>query len=272
MAKVAPSSVEPVGIGRRARVIRCHLGLSLEVVAGLAGMDERHLARVETGKRHVDRMGQVEDLAAALGCSVVDLTGQPYLPADRASADTLAVVPGIREALCDTTVDDPPGGAARPVGELAEHVRRAAEHLDQDRYPRAGGELGALLSELHVRAGAGDDAVRGAALAALMTACRVAAAITGMIGYHDLALIAARRGLDAADRLGDPVVAASARLGWARTWLAVGARPQAEAANERALADLGAPSAPEAVGLLGRHHLLAARLAARAGRADAADH
>lgn len=31
----------------------------------------------------------LEDLAAALGCSVVDLTGQPYLPPDRTSATTL---------------------------------------------------------------------------------------------------------------------------------------------------------------------------------------
>jgi hypothetical protein len=40
------------------------------------------------------RRGLIEDLANALGCSVVDLTGQPYLPPDRTSVEALAALPG----------------------------------------------------------------------------------------------------------------------------------------------------------------------------------
>ncbi|MGH3776647.1 MAG: helix-turn-helix domain-containing protein [Pseudonocardiaceae bacterium] len=278
MAEAVPVGRQPVEIGRRGRVIRRHRGLSLDGVAGLAGMSADHLSMLEGGERRFERRGQVEDLANAIGCSVTDLTGQPYLPVDRATADALAVVPGIREALCDTTLDDPLDLPARPVAELVRWAQQAHEHLDQDRYAHAGGDLGTLLTELHGHAAARDADTCNAALAAMVTACHVAAAIAGMIGYHDLALSAGRRELDAATRLGDPVVVGLARFGWAWKWVNVGARLQAEAANGLALAELETiadPSAADtgAAEMLGMHLLLAAKLAARAGRAgDARDH
>ena len=66
-------------IGARARTIRRRRGLSLDVVAGLAGISKPYLSVLERGQRGFNRRGLLEDLAAALGCSVVDLTGQPYL-------------------------------------------------------------------------------------------------------------------------------------------------------------------------------------------------
>ncbi|MGH3799825.1 MAG: helix-turn-helix domain-containing protein, partial [Pseudonocardiaceae bacterium] len=246
MAKTVPVGREPVEIGRRARVIRRHRRLSLDWVAGLAGMSADHLSMLESGERRFERRGQVEDLANAVGCSVTDLTGQPYLPVDRATADALAVVPGIREALCDTALDDPLHLPARPLAELVRRVQQAHEHLDQDRYAYAGRDLGTLLTELHVHAAARNADTCNAALAALVTACHVAAVIAGTIGYHDLALSAGRRENDAATRLGDPVVIGLARFGWAWKWVNVGARPQAEAANGLALAELEAVADPSA--------------------------
>ncbi len=274
MARTKLVSHEPVEIGRRARVIRRHRG-SVEVVAGLAGMSGQDLSMLESGECRFTRRGRIEDLANAIGCPITVLTGQPYLPVDRASADALAVVPGIREAILCTTLEEPFERPSRPVAELAQGAQRAHEHLDQDRYAAAGRGLGTLLSELH-RRGAEDADVRSEALAALVTACHVAATIAGMIGYHDLALSAGRRGLDAATRLGDPVVLGLARFTWAHTWINVGARPQAEKANALALAELGTVADPAAADtgaaeLLGMHHLLAATLAARAGRAGDAD-
>ncbi len=278
MAKTVPAGQEPIEIGRRAWLIRRHRGLSMDVVAGLAGISENDLSLLESGQRRFERRGLIEDLAHALGCPVAALTGQPYLPVDRATADALAVVPGIRDALCDCTLDDPLDLPARPVAELAQWAQHAQEHLDQDRYARAGRDLGTLLTELQVHAATDDADTRNPALAALVTACHVAAAIAGTIGYHDLALSVGRRELDAATRLGDPVALGLARFGWAGRWIDVGARSQAGAANRLALAELEAvadPSAAEtgAAEMLGMHHLLAAKLAARAGRAgDARDH
>jgi hypothetical protein len=74
---------------------------------------------LERGERRFERRGLLEDLANALGCAVIDLTGEPYLPGDRVSAEALATLPPISIALFDTTLDDVPDVPARPVDELA---------------------------------------------------------------------------------------------------------------------------------------------------------
>ncbi|MGH3903455.1 MAG: hypothetical protein ACRDTE_04590, partial [Pseudonocardiaceae bacterium] len=56
----------------------------------------------EKGQRGFNRRGLIEDLAGALGCSVTDLTGEPYQPVDRDTADALAAVPGVQVALPTT--------------------------------------------------------------------------------------------------------------------------------------------------------------------------
>jgi transcriptional regulator with XRE-family HTH domain len=70
-------------IGARARMIRCHRGLSLDVAAKLPGIAKGHLSMLELGQRGFNRRSLIEDLADALGCSVADLTGKPYLPPAR---------------------------------------------------------------------------------------------------------------------------------------------------------------------------------------------
>ncbi len=77
---------EASAIGARASMIRRRRGLSQDVVAGLAGISKPYLSQLENSRRGFNRRGLIEDLADALGCSVADLTGQPYLPPDRASA------------------------------------------------------------------------------------------------------------------------------------------------------------------------------------------
>ncbi len=62
---------------------------------------------------------------------MADLTGQPYLPIDRATADALATLPGIAIAVHDATLDDPPDVAARPVEQLAAVASRAKPILMQ---------------------------------------------------------------------------------------------------------------------------------------------
>ena len=90
---------DALSIGARARMIRRRRGLSLDVVAGLAGISKQCLSALERGQRGFNRRGLIEDLAHALGCSVADLTGQPYFLPDRQSADVAAAVAGISTAL-----------------------------------------------------------------------------------------------------------------------------------------------------------------------------
>jgi len=121
---------EATAIGARARIIRRRRGLSLDAAAGLAGISKGHLSRLERGQRAFERRGLLENVAAALGCAVADLTGQPYLPPDRATADALACLPAISVALHDTSLTDAPDGPARPVAELAALAHEANRHTD----------------------------------------------------------------------------------------------------------------------------------------------
>ncbi|MGH3826048.1 MAG: helix-turn-helix domain-containing protein, partial [Pseudonocardiaceae bacterium] len=58
--------------GALARMIRRRRGLSLDVVAGLAGITKRYLSALELGPREFNRRGLIEDLASALGCCETD--------------------------------------------------------------------------------------------------------------------------------------------------------------------------------------------------------
>lgn len=190
-------------IGARARKIRSRRGLSLDVTAGLAGISKPYLSMLERGQRGFNRRGLIEDLADALGCSVVDLTGQPFAPPDRGTADALATIPGISLAINDCTLDDVPDLPARPVEQLVTAAAAANAHLDAAQFSLAGRELGAVLAELHVAAVTGDTDTRRAPLAALAEACLVGASIARHLGHADLAVQTARRSYDAAQRLGD---------------------------------------------------------------------
>jgi transcriptional regulator with XRE-family HTH domain len=250
--------------------------LSLDVAAGLAGISKSYLSRLETGQRQFERRGLLDDLAAALGCSVVDLTGQPYLPPDRATVDALATVPDIQLAIYDCTLHDVPDMPARPITELAKLAQQANVLCDETRYALAGRDLGAVLSELHVHVATGNPDTRRAALAALVEACLAASGTVRTLGRAELAVATARRGYDAAQLLGDPGLTAFAAMQRAGALIRVGARHRSATVLGDALVAVeptADPTAPDtrpaqAAGML---HLSSAQLASREGRASDAD-
>ncbi len=267
---------EARSIGARARMIRRRRGLSLEVAAGLAGITKSYLGMLEHGQRGFNRRGLIDDLANALGCSVADLTGQPYLPPDRATADAMITVPGIEFAVHDCTLDDVPDIPARPVAELARLARQANAHCDETRYALAGQDFGAVLSELHVHAATGDSDTRRAALAALVEACIAASGTMRALGHGTLAAALARRGYDAAEQFGDPALIGFASMQRAGILIRLGARHRAAAvlgdaliAIEPAADPTAADNGPaQAAGML---HLASAQLSSRQGRSGDAD-
>jgi len=176
--------------------------MSVEVAAGLAGISKGHLSMLERGQRRFERRGLLEDLAAALGCAVADLTGQPYLPVDRASADALACLRAISVALHDSTLTDAPDAPARPVSVLARLAAEANRNTHETRYALAGRGLGAVLSELHTRVVADTGEDRQAVLTALVEACIAAAGMARPLGHAELSITATRRGYDAVRHLG----------------------------------------------------------------------
>lgn len=261
-------------IGRRARMIRRRRGLSLDTAAGLAGISKSYLSLLETGQRRFERRGLLEYLASALGCSVVDLTGQPYLPPDRDTADALAAVPGIREALHSYGLDDVPDVTPRPLAELTQWATEANEHCTQAHYGLAGREIGAVLAELTAHAHTATAVQRDQATGAAVLACFVAGVVASRTGHPDLAVAAAQRGYELARRHGDPATVGFARWYWGMELTSVAARDRAHAVAAAGIDELAGsvgtghtadPRPAEVAGLL---HLQQARAAARAHRAD----
>ncbi len=60
-------------IGERLKAVRQRRGMTLRVVAGLAGVSAPYLSMVETGKRSLDRYSLIRDLAEALRVPASDL-------------------------------------------------------------------------------------------------------------------------------------------------------------------------------------------------------
>ncbi|HET9256830.1 MAG TPA: helix-turn-helix transcriptional regulator [Pseudonocardiaceae bacterium] len=269
-------SGEASSIGARARFIRLRRGLSLDVAAGLAGICKQYLSMLELGQRGCNRRGLIEDIAAALGCSVADLTGQPYLPPDRASADALATLPAVSVALHECGLLDAPDVLVRPVERLAALVAEANRHVDEARYQLAGRDLGAVLTELHVHAISGTADVRRVALAALAEGCIVAAGIARPLGNGELSTLAAKRATEAAALTGRPELAGLMGMTRVGALVRLGARHRAgivlssalAAAEEHADPSSADTAAAEGYGML---HLTAAQLAAREGRPGEAD-
>lgn len=265
-------------IGARARKIRRRRGLSLDVVAGLAGISAGYLSMLERGQRGFNRRGLIEDLADALGCSVADLTGQPYLPVDRHTAIAAAAIPDVSAALYDATLDDVPDVPARPVEDLARAASEALAHADDVQFAVPGSELGALITELHVQAAISDADARRTALVALVEACIVARALAGTLGHAELAVAAARRGYDAARQLERLDLVGLMAMGRTMTLGRIGARRRGYSVASRVLTELSSEPGPtpgdtavaEARGML---HLSAALVSARDGRtSDASAH
>lgn len=259
--------LDPSEIGQRVRAIRRRRGLSIDTAAGLAGIGKSYLSMLERGERRFERRGLLEDLANALGCAVVDLTGQPYVPGDRASAEALATLPPISIALYDATLDDVPDQPARPVDDLARLARAANEYSADSRYSLAGRDLGALLTELHIHAVTGDTDTRRIALRALVEACFVAAGNARNLGNLDLAVLASRRGQDAARRLDEAPLAAFAAMTSTSALSRLGARHRAQqvAADGLATVETANPDAPDtsAAESAGMLHLSSAQMAAK---------
>ncbi len=276
MATTTPVNVESIEIGRRARRIRRRRGLSLDVVAGLAGFTKGYLSMLEIGQRGFNRRGLIEDLAGALGCSVTDLTGQPYLPVDRDTAEALSAVPGIQVALHNYGPDDVPDARPRPLDELVAWAQTANDHRDQNRLSLAGRDVGTLITELQVHALTAGSADRDRAVTALVTACAVAGPVARVsAGNLDLSATAGRRMYDLASRHGNPGLIGFACWFWAAQLRDLSARDRAWTVLSTGIDEVtsavrfgsGDTLPAEMVGMM---HLSQAFIAARKHRANEA--
>lgn len=259
-------------LGDRVRHYRLMRGMSLRLLADLAGISAGWLSRVERGERSLERRGHIEALAAALNISGTELLGQPYAHSDREHSAAHAQLEGIRAVLIGVDLGE--AGMVETWRPLAELNRLATQaRVDLCRYGDVGAaaaHLPGMLAELHAHVAAGPD--REGALRVLTLAAVTASSACGWLGSRELSWLAASRAREAAGELGDPAL-----IGLAE-WRAVGAaRPYAIALvrSEAAAAELEDQTGddPGRLQVLAMLHLHAAMDAAVVGRADlSADH
>lgn len=257
-------------IGRRIREIRAWRKLSQGTVAGLAGLSQGYLSKIESGERRVDKRATLEALAAALNVAPSELAATPFPPRDDAAAESRAAVGLIEAAIADIRLGEPVDVVPRAWPEITGELRR----LNGDLRPRAdyaaqGLVLPRLIEELHALYKS-DPHHRRDALQGLATCYHTAAVLCGIMGVRGIAQLAADRQMTVAEQLGDPESIGHA--GWVRAHVMGGGGRERQASlalRSIATAEREATT-PELVQAVGQLHLTAALAYATMGNEDQA--
>jgi transcriptional regulator with XRE-family HTH domain len=262
-----PRRAVPVdtSIGERIRNRRQLRGWSIRFAASRAGIAHTTWSRIERGELRTDRY-MVADIAAALECSVVDLTGQPYAPADRRLEAAHIAAERLWQQMMALPLDQPPGQPAGidVLGEAA-LVRDLYARTD---YAGTLSRLVGLVPALHTAAH-GTEAAQ--ALTAAVEVYGVGMGALLNLGHPAYAWLAAQRCTEAAQRLADPAALAVAAINRGRVSAHTGAFTAARSAVDRAAAELDAHTgAPAALDVLGFTHLARAHHATGAHDPEAA--
>lgn len=197
-------------IGTRVREIRTWRGLSLRVLAELAGMSEGYLSRVERGERSINRRSLLEAIANALQVAPSELLSEPFPAVDPVSREAHAAIEEIGTVLAHNRLGHPFREQARPWPELqAELQRFLGELVPACNYVQQALILPALLEDLYVTH-ASDPAHRRDSLIGLMYALQHGAALLKNLGAHGMPYLAALHMRYAADELDEPAWAGAA--------------------------------------------------------------
>jgi transcriptional regulator with XRE-family HTH domain len=129
-------------IGLRIRRVRKDRKLTLAVVAGLAGISEGYLSKIECGKKPIDSRKRLIAIANALRVAPSDLTSLP-VPAP-ANGHTDSSIEAVRLALLAVT-DGQPGGEVQSVEQLRHRYQAAVDGHFEDRRAAVPG----LIADLH---------------------------------------------------------------------------------------------------------------------------
>src|SRR5262249_13664442 len=131
-------------------------GWSLQLAADRAGLSPSGWSLIERGLRSADNRFVLASIAAALECSVADLTGTPPLSPDPAVIAADALVPAIRRALMETALAERPARQAPALPELTARVEVVRDLYRRTDYAGLGRLLPELLFDLHAALGGPD--------------------------------------------------------------------------------------------------------------------
>ncbi len=247
-------------IGRRLREVRYWRRKSLRVVAGLAGISESHLSRLETGQRALDRRSLLVALANALEISPQELTALPVPSPGDGGVDVQ--VRAVRWALMAVTTGQP-GGQVVPVDVLRDRVAQMREVRRRAAFTEVGESLADVIRDVHTSIADRHDISELLELAVVVHVHLTAMWLRDASAPLDLRWLVATLAADAAREHGESTTLATAAYGSALTLLSAGAFDLAQA--ELDAAPLPATT-PDTAGLIGMLAMTRALLAASDGR------
>ncbi len=239
-------------IAERIKARRGLRGWSVRHAASRAGIAHTTWSRIERGELRTDRY-MVADIAAALECSITDLTGQPYAPADRQLEAAHIAAERLWQTMMALPLDEPPSAGSEPTGNLWREAELVRELYARADYAGTLGRLVGLVPMLHLAAHGPDSAT---ALTAAVQVYGVGMGALVSLGHLAYGWLAAQRCTEAAQRLGDPAALAVAAINRGRVSANTGAYGPAFATVDRAADELELhPDGPAALDVLGFSHL-----------------
>lgn len=275
-------------IGERIRTRRELRGWSIRHAASRAGIVHTTWSRIERCELRTDRY-MVADIAAALECSITDLTGQPYAPADRRLEAAHIAAERLWQTMMALPLDEPPTAGTPSTFEVWREAELIRDLYARTDYAGALGRLVHVVPMLHTATHGPDSA---AALTAAVHVYGVGMGALLNLGHPAYAWLAAQRCTEAAQRLADPAALGVAAVNRGRVSAHTGAYGPARATVDTAADDLDRHTdTPAVLDVLGFTHLArahhatglrdhaaaadhlaeAARLAERTGETDAWD-
>jgi transcriptional regulator with XRE-family HTH domain len=248
-----PKRITPVdeSIGERIRARRQLRGWSVRLTADRAGLTHASLSRIERGLQSADNRFVLADIAAALECSVGELTGMPSASTDRAILTAQGSMAAIRQALIESDFGDPPTCSPRPMPELQREAELVQALWTRCDLAGAGRYLPRLIRELHASA---IGPHRETAFRLSVLTGFVLATLARNVGYPADAWLGAQWSRQAAEALGNPTLLGYATF--ARTLAAAGCgsytrgHALATRAADELQGDLDTPQATEVLGML----------------------
>lgn len=243
--------VDP-SIGERIQARRNLRRWSIRHAASRAGIAHTTWSRIERGELRTDRY-MVADIAAALECAVSDLTGQPYLPANRQLEAAHIAAERLWQQMMALPLDEPAAAGRPPAGDLWREAELVRDLYARTDYAGTLGRLVDLVPMLHTAAHGPESA---AALTAAVEVYGVGMGSLLNLGHPAYAWLAAQRCNEAAQRLGDPAALAVAAINRGRVSAHTGAYAAARSAVSRAADELDAHTeVPGVLDVLGFTHL-----------------
>jgi transcriptional regulator with XRE-family HTH domain len=220
--------------GARLAKLRRLRGLSQAQFAQRVERSVPWLSQVERGARHIDRMSVLEALAAALDVPLAELASDaPVVAAKRAGHSTAVRLRLVLAASYPVlaVISNVPVPALSALEQSVDDVWAAVHLGDLDGLPD---QLETLLPELERAARAGEHQRQANEL--LASAYHAMAAAFSKLREVDAAWIATDRAIHAAERSGDPLLAAAGAFRLAVVFQGAGQYEQVEH-NARTVAD-----------------------------------